>query len=137
MSLDIETLVERLINIGLTPNLIIKVLGDEAKPVLEEKGFKEVKSFHTFATTLRSAIFKARRWFYATLKREGWEKEASVERWRGLVNKIIAEAERSGITKQPSKLTINYMIEEKIFKPVNAVIGIYSEKDRIIVRAEG
>ncbi|MCX8171120.1 MAG: hypothetical protein N3E47_04000 [Candidatus Bathyarchaeota archaeon] len=81
--------------------------------------------------TCKSALFRAKRWFYSTfytgVPAEVREENRKV--WVNLAAKIVEEINKRNATEKPARLTINYETSPlKEFKPLSATIEIMEIK---------
>lgn len=94
-----------------------------------EKGALKVWRSRIVPTT-RGAIFRAKRWFYATFysKSKGDVKEISKENWTKLARMLVEKSNQEGVSDKAARLTIYYYDSEGVFKPVKAELEIYELK---------
>ncbi len=80
--------------------------------------------------TTRGAIFRAKRWFYATFysKSKGDIKEVSKENWAKLARVLVEKSNEEGVSDKAARLTIYYYDNEGIFKPVKAELEVFELK---------
>lgn len=81
--------------------------------------------------TCRGAIFKAKRWFYATFcKRSSQEVvDHNKKAWAQLATKLVEEANKLGISDKPVRLTIEYNVDQSgKFQPVKATLEVFEMK---------
>ncbi|MCD6209022.1 MAG: hypothetical protein DRJ46_01815 [Thermoprotei archaeon] len=83
--------------------------------------------------TARGAIFRAKRWFYATFYSKKLQvsdeiKEKSKENWARLARKLVEETNNRNASDKAARLTIYYYDENGLFKPVKAEIEVYELK---------
>ncbi|MCS7098404.1 MAG: hypothetical protein NZ922_05470 [Candidatus Methanomethyliaceae archaeon] len=78
--------------------------------------------------TCRGAIFKAKRWFYATFCKKGDQKvlEENKKTWTKLATKLVEEANKLGISDKPVRLTIEYTTGmDGVFKPLQVMLEVF------------
>ena len=91
----------------------------------------EVKVWRSRITpSARGAIFRAKRWFYATYyaKKDDPVREESRQNWAQLARKLVEETNSRGVSDKASRLIIYYSDENGVFKPIRAEIEIYELK---------
>ena len=79
----------------------------------------------------RGAIFRAKRWFYATFYNKGTPKdkrERSKINWVKLARMLVERSNKEGITDNGARLIIHYKIEDSVFVPKKAEIEVYDLK---------
>lgn len=88
-----------------------------------------VREWRTRITpTCRGAIFRAKRWFYATFytpQNDPDIKEKSRENWTSLARRLVEESNKKGYSEKAARLTIIYDDEGGLFKPIAATIEIF------------
>jgi len=88
----------------------------------------ELKIFRTTLTpTVRGAISKLRRWFYASFysRAEGEAKEKSKENWARLASSLVEKSNEAGISEKAGRLTLYYYVKNGVFTPVRVEIDYY------------
>ncbi len=88
----------------------------------------EVKVWRSkIAPTCRGAIFRAKRWFYATFysKAQSDLKEKSRENWVKLARKLVEVSNERGVSEKAARVVIYYRDNEGFFDPVKAELEIY------------
>ncbi|HDD64036.1 MAG: hypothetical protein DRJ64_04880 [Thermoprotei archaeon] len=77
--------------------------------------------------TTRGAIFRAKRWFYATFysKSKGEAKELSKENWTKLARILVEKSNQEGVSENAARVLIYYYDDEGIFKPIKAEIEVF------------
>lgn len=92
------------------------------------------------APTCRGAIFRAKRWFYATFysRTAMGDREKSRENWVKLARKMVEASNEEGVSDKAARITIYYTDEGGTFNPVKAEIEVYELKPvkSIEVKAE-
>ncbi|RLE84871.1 MAG: hypothetical protein DRJ41_02310 [Thermoprotei archaeon] len=79
------------------------------------------------APTARGAIFRAKRWFYATFySKSGLEgKEESRENWARLARLLVEKSNEEGVSDKAARVIIHYYDKDGIFRPVRAELEVY------------
>ena len=89
----------------------------------------EIKVWRSkIAPTCRGAIFRAKRWFYATFySKTGDEvkKEKSRENWVKLARQLVERSNAEQVSDKAARIIIYYTEENGIFNPVRAQIEVY------------
>mgnify|MGYP000427396628 CR=1 FL=1 len=91
----------------------------------------EVKVWRSkIAPTAKGAIFRAKRWFYATFYGKGSDekREKSKENWVKLARLLVEKSNEEGVSEKGARIIIHYRDDEGIFQPVKAEIEIYELK---------
>ncbi|RLF00403.1 MAG: hypothetical protein DRJ59_07220 [Thermoprotei archaeon] len=92
----------------------------------------EVKMWRSkIAPTCRGAIFRAKRWFYASFySRTGDEvkKEKSRENWVKLARALVERSNEEQVSDKAARITIRYTEEDGVFNPIRAEIEVYELK---------
>jgi len=80
------------------------------------------------APTARGAIFRAKRWFYATFYAKGDpdKREISKQNWAQLARKLVEETNREGVSDKGARVIIYYRDDDGIFKPIRAEVEVYN-----------
>ncbi len=80
--------------------------------------------------TCRGAIFRAKRWFYATFyaKTSTGDKEKSKENWARLARAMVEISNKEGVSDKAARITIYYTDEGGTFNPIRAEIEVYEIK---------
>jgi hypothetical protein len=80
--------------------------------------------------TFRSAIFRAKRWFYATFCKNCPKEiiEENKKMWVQLASKLIEESNKLGISDKPTRLEIEYEVVNGKFKPIKATVEAFEMK---------
>jgi len=82
------------------------------------------------APTSRGAIFRAKRWFYATFYNKKIPPEIREENkkaWTELARRIVEEVNKYGYSENPARITIKYEAGPNgEFKPQSAILEIMS-----------
>lgn len=89
---------------------------------------EELKVFRTTLTpTVRGAISKVRRWFYATFysKERGEVREASKENWTRLARILVEKTGEAGVSDKAGRISLYYYVKDGVFIPVKAEVDIY------------
>jgi hypothetical protein len=80
--------------------------------------------------TCRGAIFRAKRWFYATFYNKNIPQEVREENkkaWTELARRMVEEANKYGYVDYPTRLSIKYETgPNKEFKPISATLEVMS-----------
>jgi hypothetical protein len=80
--------------------------------------------------TCRGAIFRAKRWFYATFYNKNIPKEVREENkkaWTELARRMVEEVNKYGYVENPARMSIKYETGPKgEFKPISATLEIMS-----------
>ncbi|MEM3104972.1 MAG: hypothetical protein QXD69_05675, partial [Candidatus Bathyarchaeia archaeon] len=77
--------------------------------------------------TSKSALFRAKRWFYSTFYTNvpADVREENKKVWVDLAAKLVEEINRRGATDKPARLTINYETGPRgEFKPLSATVEL-------------
>lgn len=136
MELEVEKVVEMLKKRGLS---------DEAIAVVVET-LKEAKPLSTMSTgispTCRGAIFKLRRLFYGTAVRDkNVDMKLSQENWKVMASRIVEVIGKSGVQDKPCKILLRYHVErirdKRVYKPVMAIIEVYTKEKEIPISLKG
>jgi len=79
------------------------------------------------APTARGAIFRAKRWFYATFysKSSSENKEKSRENWARLARLLVEKSNKEGVSDKAARVIIHYYDKDGLFQPVRAELEIY------------
>jgi len=88
----------------------------------------ELQVFRTTLTpTVRGAISKVRRWFYASLysKVKGEAREVSKENWAKLARVLVEKSNEQGISDKAGRVILYYYIKDGVFIPVRAEIEVF------------
>jgi len=83
------------------------------------------------APTCRGAIFRAKRWFYASFySRTGDEarREKSRENWVRLARALVEKSNEEQVSDKAARIIIYYTEEDGVFNPVRAQIEVYELK---------
>ena len=91
----------------------------------------ELKIFRTTLTpTVRGAISKVRRWFYATFysKERGEAREKSKDNWTRVARLMVEKSNDAGISDKAGRITLYYYVKNGVFTPVRAEIDYYELK---------
>ncbi|RLE76888.1 MAG: hypothetical protein DRJ56_03460 [Thermoprotei archaeon] len=95
-------------------------------------GMSEVKIWRSkIAPTCRGAIFRAKRWFYATFySRIGDEgrRERSRENWVKLARMLVERSNEEQVSDKAARIIIYYTEEGGVFTPIRAQIEVYELK---------
>jgi len=94
-------------------------------------GQEELKVFRTTLTpTVRGAISKVRRWFYATFysKERGDVREASKENWTRLARILVEKTSEEGVSDKAGRISLYYYVKDGVFVPVRAEIEVFELK---------
>ncbi len=77
--------------------------------------------------TARGAIFRAKRWFYATFysKSSSENKEKSRENWARLARLLVEKSNKEGVSEKAARVIIHYYDKNGLFEPVRAELEIY------------
>ncbi|RLE82782.1 MAG: hypothetical protein DRJ51_00455 [Thermoprotei archaeon] len=89
----------------------------------------EIKVWRSkIAPTARGAIFRAKRWFYATYYSRAPEekREISKQNWANLARKLVEETNREGVSDKGARVIIYYRDDEGVFRPLRAEIEVYN-----------
>ncbi|RLE58871.1 MAG: hypothetical protein DRJ32_05640 [Thermoprotei archaeon] len=80
--------------------------------------------------TCRGAIFRAKRWFYATFysKADEATREKSRENWTKLARALVEKSNEAGASEKAARLIIYYKTENGVFVPIKAEIEVYELK---------
>jgi len=80
--------------------------------------------------TCRGAIFRAKRWFYATFysKTSTGDKEKSRENWIKLAREMVRISNEEGVSENAARITIYYTDEGGAFNPIRAEIEVFEMK---------
>ncbi|MEM0235156.1 hypothetical protein [Thermofilum sp.] len=81
--------------------------------------------------TCRGAIFKAKRWFYATFYSRMPEevREGNKRVWAEFARRIIEEVNGRGVADKPARIIIEYDVGSGgEFRPLSALIEVYELK---------
>lgn len=83
------------------------------------------------APTGRGAIFRAKRWFYATFYSSASEdvKEENKKAWTAVATKLVEEMNKRNASDMPTRITLKY--ETGIngeFKPISATVELMELK---------
>lgn len=80
----------------------------------------------------RGAIFRMKRWFYATFYSNIADKEvreSNRKAWLDLSRKLIEEINKRNAADKPTRITLEYEADQKgLFKPVSATVEILELK---------
>lgn len=82
-------------------------------------------------STSKSALFRAKRWFYLTFYTSASAdiKEENRKAWVDLAARLIEEINRRNAAEKPARLTINYEVGPRgEFKPLSATIELMEIK---------
>ncbi|MCD6369670.1 MAG: hypothetical protein J7L38_07745 [Thermoproteales archaeon] len=88
----------------------------------------EIKVWRSkIAPTTRGAIFRAKRWFYATFFSKAPEdkREASKRNWTQLARKLVEETNKEGVSDKGGRVIIYYKDEDGVFTPIRAEVEVY------------
>lgn len=92
----------------------------------------EVKIWRSkIAPTCRGAIFRAKRWFYATFyTKVGDEakREKSKENWARLARMLVEKSNEEQVSDKAARIIIYYTEEDGVFNPIRAQIEVYDMK---------
>ncbi|HDI74347.1 MAG TPA: hypothetical protein ENF55_00170 [Thermoprotei archaeon] len=83
------------------------------------------------APTCRGAIFRAKRWFYATFyskEADEAKKEKSKENWVKLARMLVEKSNEAGYSDKAARIVIYYKDEDGVFNPVKAEIEVFELK---------
>lgn len=82
------------------------------------------------APTARGAIFRAKRWFYATFysKSGGGLRERSRENWVRLARMLVERSNEEGVSDKAARVVIYYYDRDGFFNPVRAELEVYELK---------
>ena len=83
------------------------------------------------APTCRGAIFRAKRWFYATFYSKDVNpevREKSRENWARLARRLVEKSNERGASEKAARVIIYYTDEGGVFNPVRAEIEVYELK---------
>ena len=92
---------------------------------------EQLQTFRTTLTpTVRGAISKVRRWFYASFysKARGEARERSKDNWVKLARILIDKTNEQGISDKAGRLTLYYYVKDGVFIPVKAEIEYFEIK---------
>ena len=92
---------------------------------------RELQVFRTTLTpTVRGAISKVRRWFYASFysKVKGEAREVSKENWIKLARMLIEKSNEQGLSDKAGRVTLYYYVKDGVFIPVKAEIEAFEIK---------
>ncbi|MEM0211608.1 MAG: hypothetical protein QXS19_02230 [Candidatus Methanomethylicia archaeon] len=82
------------------------------------------------APTSRGAIFRAKRWFYATFYTKNIPPEVREENkkvWTELARRMVEEINKYGYAENPTRITIKYETGSKgEFKPSSVILEVMS-----------
>ena len=80
--------------------------------------------------TCRGAIFRAKRWFYATFysKKEDEKKEQSRANWAKLARKLVEKSNAENVSEKAARVIIYYEDKDGIFRPIKTEIEVYELK---------
>ncbi|MEM1508818.1 MAG: hypothetical protein QW291_05965 [Thermofilaceae archaeon] len=91
----------------------------------------ELKIFRTtLSPTVRGAVSKVRRWFYATYysKVRGEAREISKENWAKLAKLLVEKSNEMGVSDKGGRIILYYYVKDGVFIPVKAEIEVYDIK---------
>lgn len=91
----------------------------------------ELQVFRTTLTpTVRGAISKLRRWFYASLysKVKGDAREISKGNWTKLAQMLVEKSSERGVSDKAGRVILYYYLRDGVFTPVRAEIEIFEIK---------
>ncbi|RLE95343.1 MAG: hypothetical protein DRN04_00440 [Thermoprotei archaeon] len=83
------------------------------------------------APTCRGAIFRAKRWFYATFyskESDETKKEKSKENWVKLARMLVEKSNEAGYSDKAARIVIYYKDDNGIFTPIKAEIEVFELK---------
>ncbi|MEM3944633.1 MAG: hypothetical protein QXJ59_11160 [Thermofilaceae archaeon] len=92
---------------------------------------EQIQVFRTTLTpTVRGAISKVRRWFYASLysKVKGDAREQSKNNWVKLARMLIDKTNEQGVSDKAGRVVLYYYIRDGVFVPVKAEIEYFEIK---------
>lgn len=93
---------------------------------------EEVKVWRSRITpTVRGAIFRAKRWFYATFYKKdipAEKKEESRRRWAELARVLVEKTSAENLSDYAARITIHYNDSNGIFKPVKVELETFIMK---------
>lgn len=92
---------------------------------------EELKVFRTTLTpTVRGAISKVRRWFYAAFysKVRGEAREQSKDNWTRVAQVLIDKINERGVSGKAGRITLYYYVRDGVFVPVKAEVEFYEIK---------
>ncbi|MBS7660246.1 MAG: hypothetical protein QXY73_02555 [Candidatus Bathyarchaeia archaeon] len=85
----------------------------------------------SLSLTCKGAIFKAKRWFYATFYSRASDnvKELNKKAWAEFSRKIIEQVNSRGAADKPARLAIEYEVgPNQEFKPISAHVEVFEMK---------
>ena len=89
------------------------------------------------STTMRGAVFRLRRMFYANVNNQKADLERSRKEWRQFIAKIIDISSKKNIADKPCKIILRCVEktsrDKKYITPVKAKIIVYEKKTEINV----
>lgn len=100
-------------------------------PWIAVKMAEQIQVFRTTLTpTVRGAISKVRRWFYASLysKVKGDAREQSKNNWVKLARMLIEKTNEQGVSDKAGRVVLYYYIKDGVFVPVKAEIEYFEIK---------
>lgn len=92
---------------------------------------EQLQTFRTTLTpTIRGAISKVRRWFYASFysKAKGEARERSKDNWVRLARILVDKTNEQGVSDKAGRLTLYYYVREGVFIPVKVEIEYFEIK---------
>lgn len=84
----------------------------------------------TLSPTVRGAISKVRRWFYATFysKVKGEARELSKENWAKLARMLVEKTNEQGASDKAGRIILYYYVKDGVFTPVKAEVEVFEIK---------
>jgi len=111
--------------------MISRTLRIYLSPWIAVKMAEQIQVFRTTLTpTVRGAISKVRRWFYASLysKVKGDAREQSKNNWVKLARMLIDKTNEQGVSDKAGRVVLYYYIRDGVFVPVKAEIEYFEIK---------
>jgi len=89
----------------------------------------DAKQFRTsLAVSGRTAIWLLYRFVRTLISREGLQEEESLQQWKQLAHHLISFLDAIGASSAPTRLSLYYTIENRVFNPLVVEVEYYLGK---------